>query len=162
MHDTAILIAQTAAIAFLAGWMFTGVKDNWLQPRINSEIVGMILRMDRFEELYPDQFAHVRHRRVVAVRTHMTIFWLIVLWETAALIACLAGTALMLAALFGDADPDLARGVALVGATWFASVWAGFLIFGNHWVYWYCHEWGQNSHFQLLLWGLGTMVLLAV
>jgi len=162
MFESMVLLAQSFATAFLAGWMFTGVKDNWLLPRLNGDIVGMILRIDKFAEMYPDEFHHVAHRRVAAEWFHRAIFRFIVLWETLACVLLSIGAIALFAALFGAISLDLAQSLALLGALVFTSVWAGFLIFGNHWVYWYCHEWGQNSHFQLLLWGLGTMVFLAL
>lgn len=162
MTELMLMIAQTAGIAFVAGWMFTGVKDNWLHPDLNGAIVSVILRIERFEQLYPDEFRQVAHRRVESEVFHRLVFRFIVMWETVAVILCALGAGAMTLALFGQVGADTAQAMALFGATWFTSVWAGFLIFGNHWVYWYCHEWGQNSHFQLLLWGLGTMILLAL
>ncbi|MEM8648710.1 MAG: DUF2165 family protein, partial [Pseudomonadota bacterium] len=63
---------------------------------------------------------------------------------------------------FGMADVESARVAALVGTIAFTGVWASFLIGGNHFSYWYCHEWAQNNHFQLVVWGTATMVLLVV
>lgn len=162
MTALALPIAQTAAILFLAAWMFTGVKDNWLHPDMNRAIVAVILRIERLEQLYPDDFAQVRHRRVESAFWHRAIFRLIVIWESLTVILCSIAAGAMVWALVGDGSLEFARALALLGATAFTATWAGFLSFGNHWVYWYCHEWGQNSHFQLLLWGLATMILLAV
>lgn len=162
MMSVMILFAQTAACGFLAAWMFTGVKDNWLKPDLNGAIVGIILRIEKFEQLYPEEFEQVRHRRIENQRIHRAVFGFIVLWETLALVLLTIGFIALCLALISVVHADTARALALLGATAFTSVWAGFLIFGNHWVYWYCHEWGQNSHFQLLLWGLGTMIFLAL
>lgn len=162
MIETAILAAQTAATGFLAAWMFTGVKDNWLHPDLNGAIVGIILRIEKMQQDFPQEYAQIKHRRVEDERVHRSIFRFIVLWESLALVVLALATAMMVLALVGLLAPDMARSLAVIGALLFTSVWAGFLVFGNHWIYWYCHEWGQNSHFQLLLWGLGTMILLAV
>ena len=162
MIDTALLVAQTAATGFLAAWMFTGVKDNWLHPDLNGAVVGVILRIEKMQLNFPQEYAQIKHRRVESDRVHRAIFWLIVLWETLALIVLVIATVAMGLALVGVVSPDIARSLALMGVLLFTSVWAGFLIFGNHWVYWYCHEWGQNSHFQLLLWGLSTLIFLAI
>jgi hypothetical protein len=40
--------------------------------------------------------------------------------------------------------------------------WAGFLIGGNYFCYWYSHFPGQSTHFQLVLWGTATMIFLAM
>lgn len=162
MFESVFLLAQAAATLFLAGWMFTGVKDNWLFPDLNRAIVAMIMRIEKFEEMYPEEFTQIRHRRVENARIHRAVFALIVIWETLACIMLSLGVAALGLALCGIVSVDLARAVALLGAVQFTSVWAGFLVFGNHWIYWYCHEWGQNTHFQLVLWGLGTMIFLSL
>ena len=162
MNAAMLDFCQTVATGLLAAWLFTGVKDNWLRPDLNGAIVGIILRIEKFEQLYPAEFEQVRHRRIESERVHRAVFMFIVLWETLVLMVLIAGFVAMGLGLVGEIPAETARAVALFGATAFTSIWAGFLIFGNHWVYWYCHEWGQNSHFQLLLWGLGTMIFLAL
>ena len=60
----------------------------------------------------------------------------------------------------GLEDPEAARVVALLGVLGFTLIWSAFLVFGNWFLIWMCHEWAQSNHFQLLLWGIGTMLLL--
>ncbi|MFL2786550.1 MAG: DUF2165 family protein [Paracoccaceae bacterium] len=36
------------------------------------------------------------------------------------------------------------------------------MIAGNWFCYWFCHEGAQNTHFQMTLWGMATMVLIAI
>ncbi len=66
----------------------------------------------------------------------------------------------MALACFGLANPEYARSAALLGALGFTSIWSAFLIGGNHFAYWYCHEVAQNTHFQMSIWGVGTMIFL--
>ena len=56
--------------------------------------------------------------------------------------------------------PDVAITLGLIGTALFCSVWAGFLIAGNYFCYWFGHEGGQNTHFQMLHWGLANAVIL--
>ena len=51
--------------------------------------------------------------------------------------------------------------IALTGALLFTCVWAGFLGLGNYFCYWFCHEAGQNTHYQMTLWGMANMIFLA-
>jgi len=162
MTGAILLFSQTCATAFLAGWLLTALKDNWLMPGLNGAIVRTVLRIEKIEADYPDAFLQLRHRRIESEAAHRLIFALIVLAETGVLILLALGLGAMIGAHFGAVFAETARGLALLGATGFTAIWAGFLILGNHWVYWYCHEWGQNSHFQLLLWGLGTMIFLTL
>ena len=57
-------------------------------------------------------------------------------------------------------EADTARMLGLLGALTFTTTWAGFLIVGNWFCYWFCHEGAQNTHYQMTLWGLATMILL--
>ena len=50
--------------------------------------------------------------------------------------------------------------IALFGATAFVAIWSGFLVVGNYFSYWFCHEGAQNTHYQMTLWGLATAILL--
>ena len=73
-----------------------------------------------------------------------------------------AGFAALVAAAMGAGPAELGRSIALVGAMMFTAIWVGFLIVGNHFSYWLCHEGAQNTHYQMTLWGVGTMILLAL
>ncbi|MEL6889123.1 MAG: DUF2165 family protein, partial [Pseudomonadota bacterium] len=68
----------------------------------------------------------------------------------------------LLMALMGTGTVAGGRSIAMIGAMAFTAVWAGFLIVGNHFCYWFCHEGAQNTHYQMTLWGVGTMVLLGL
>lgn len=162
MIETVTLIAQTGATAFLAGWLTSGLKDNLQHPEMNRTFTSMVLRMERMEELYPEHFEIVRHRRVDSPKLQNLAFRFIVWCEAIAAILLWIGVGFMCAALLGVSDVGTAKAFALIGALAFTSVWAGFLILGNHFGYWYAHEAAQNTHFQLVIWGVATMVFLTV
>ena len=65
------------------------------------------------------------------------------------------------AALFGGVDGETPKAFAVFGAMMFAATWAGFLVAGNWFCYWFSHGGAQMTHFQMNLWGLATLVLLA-
>lgn len=160
--ELALLIAQTCATAFLAGWMTTAVKDNLLHPSINRDFAAMVLRMDRMAEMFPEDYARMKHRRIANPKMLNVAYGLIVTGEVVATLALWVGVVWLGLALAGAADPETARSAALLGALTFSGVWSAFLIMGNHYGYWLCHEWAQNTHFSLVLWGTGTMILLAL
>ena len=93
---------------------------------------------------------------------HSYVFRLIVFAELVAAILLWIGVIWLALAAFGIAGAESARIAALIGILAFTSIWAGFLIVGNHFGYWYCHEWAQNTHFQLATWGTAAMILLVV
>lgn len=157
-----LLLAQTCATGFLALWLTTGVWENLRHPQLNSAFTAEVLSMSRMREAYPQDYARVAHRRIDSPAMQTLLFRLIVGWECLALLALWIGTGAMAAALIGATPPDTARALALLGALLFSATWAGFLIAGNWFCYWFCHEGAQNTHFQMTLWGTATMVLLAI
>ncbi len=88
------------------------------------------------------------------------MFYLLVLWESVAALLLVVGTAWLAFALFGIADVEKARAVASLGALAFTMNWAGFLIGGNYFCYWYCHFPAQATHMMLALWGTLVVILL--
>lgn len=160
--ELALLLAQTCATAFLACWMTTAVKDNLLHPMINRDFAAMVLRMDRMAGAFPKDYERMKHRRITDQRLHNVAYGLIVGSEVVATILLWGGVVWLGLALAGAADPEMARSAALLGALAFAGVWSGFLIMGNHYGYWLCHEWAQNTHFHLVVWGTATMIFLAI
>ena len=161
MFDTVILIAQTVSIAAIAGWLATGVWDNIMVPENNELYTSQVMSMERMQVDYPDEYARVAHRAVTSRAVHLTAFRLVVAVELLACLLLVAGVVALLMALAGTATVDTARSIALLGATAFTAVWAGFLIVGNYFCYWFCHEAGQNTHYQMTLWGMANILLLA-
>ena len=141
-------------------WMAVAVADNWLRPAMNEEAVAMVVRFDLLAEQYPADYALVAHRRIVDPARIRLIFRAARLAETAASAALVLAALLLVLAALGAVGATLAVAVAQASLTLFVSVWAGFIIGGNYFAYWYCHPWAQSNHFMLMFWGL--LVLIAV
>lgn len=162
MLDQMILLAQAAMLAFAAAWLSTGVFDNMVYPRNNEAYTSLVLSMERLRDEFPDEYATVAHRAITSRDTQRLAFRLVVVAELVAAMVLWLGAGAILLAMIGTVGPDTARALGLLGALLFTSVWAAFLVVGNYFCYWFCHEGAQNTHYQMTLWGLGTMVLLAV
>lgn len=158
--DTAILIAQTVCLAGLAGWLSFGVRDNILYPSLNEVYTAEVMEMVRLKEEYPDVYAQVAHRAVTDPRIQRIAFRLVVIAEATATVLLWLGTVALVLAIFGGTAPETARALGLYGATAFLAIWSAFLVFGNHFNYWFCHEGAQNTHYQMTLWGVGALILL--
>ncbi|MEM8649463.1 MAG: DUF2165 family protein [Pseudomonadota bacterium] len=158
--ELTLLIAQAATAFFLAAWLTTGVYENLFYSSINSTFTAEVLEMKRMEKDYPEAFAEVSYRQIKNPVLQRFLFRIIVLWELFAVIALWVGTIALVLAIFGLSDPENARALGLFGALVFTATWAGFLIVGNWFCYWFCHEGAQNTHFQMTLWGMATMILL--
>ncbi|MEM1350767.1 MAG: DUF2165 domain-containing protein [Pseudomonadota bacterium] len=158
--DAAILIAQIICLAGLAGWLSFGVRDNILHPTLNETYTTEVMEMTRLKEEYPEVYAEVSHRAITDPKLQRVAFRLVVAAELAATILLWLGTAALVLALFGAVSSEVARSLGLYGATAFLAIWSAFLVFGNHFNYWFCHEGAQNTHYQMTLWGLGTLILL--
>lgn len=156
------LIAQTAAVLFPALWLTIGVLDNLRHPRINEEVTAAVLSMSRMAVEYPEAYAQVSHRRIKSRALQQFVFRLAVVWEALATLALWLAFGWLVAALTGSADREGARAAAILAVLLFTSIWAMFLIIGNYFSYWLCHEGAQHTHYQMLLWGLATVLLLMV
>ena len=157
-----MLLIQTGAVLLLMSWLLTGVLENLFQPRINLEFTAEVLDMARMREAYPELYEQVAYRRIANPSVQKLLFWVIVCWETLSLIALGIGLVSLLGAMFMSTDPDVTRQCALIGVFCFTSIWAGFLVAGNWFCYWFGHEGAQNTHFQLLQWGVLTLILLSI
>ncbi len=156
------LFAEAVMTGLIGLWMATGALDNWRFPELNRATVAQVMRMERMEQQYPEEFSHVAHRRVSDVRVVNLAFRLIVLWESlSAILLCLGSAMLAVAALTGG-DIGFARNIAIAGALSFTVNWAGFLIGGNYLCYYYCHFEGQFTHFMLVIWGSLVCTLLVL
>ena len=160
--ETTLIAAQTLATTLIAAWLTLGVRDNLLHPSVNETYTAEVMEMRRMRDEYPDAFAPVAHRAVTDRRLQLLAFRAVVAAELIATLVLWAGAVALVLALAEWAPLSGARSLAMIGAMAFTAVWAGFLIIGNHFCYWFCHEGAQNTHYQMTLWGLGTMVLLAL
>ncbi|WP_415921904.1 DUF2165 family protein [Tateyamaria sp. SN6-1] len=160
--ETALIAAQTLATGLIAAWLTLGVRDNLLHPSVNETYTAEVMEMSRMQADYPDAFAPVAHRAVTNRRLQLLAFRTVVAVELIATLVLWAGVMALILTLMGAVAADTARILAMSGAMAFTAVWAGFLIVGNHFCYWFCHEGAQNTHYQMTLWGVGTMVLLGL
>ncbi|MFK7744428.1 MAG: DUF2165 family protein [Roseobacter sp.] len=159
--QTALLLAQIVATGSITAWLFTGLRDNILYPSVNETYTAEVMAMTRMRTEYPDAFAEVSHRAITDRRVQVFAFRTVVAAEGLATLLLAVGTGALIMALFGAVDAQNARAFAIYGASAFLAVWASFLVVGNHFSYWFCHEGAQNTHYQMTLWGLGTLILLA-
>jgi predicted small integral membrane protein len=159
--ETAILLSQAVCLFFLAAWLTTGLFENLVHSRLNSTFTAEVMDMIRMREEYPEAYEDVAYRRITSPGLQKLVFRLIVSWEAVASVLLWIGFGALAMALLGLAEVQAARALAVLGALAFTSVWAGFLVGGNWFCYWFCHEGAQNTHYQMTLWGLGTLILLA-
>jgi len=155
-----LLLVAAILVSGPAVWMTFAVADNWLHPRLNEEAVAMVMRFDMMAVEYPDDFKLLAHRRIEDPEKIRRAFQGIRLAETLAAIAMSVSALLLAGAAFGYFDTVTAVTIAILSMAIFVSVWAGFIIGGNFFAYWYCHQWAQSNHFMLLYWGF--FVLLAL
>lgn len=155
-----IAVAQGVSVTFLAAWLTIGALENLLHPYLNETYTAEVMDMARMREEYPEAYVHVAHRRVTSARLRQRLFMLIVVWELATAAALWAGAGALLLSAVGVVGVGLALGLALTAVLMFNATWAGFLIAGNWFCYWFGHEGGQNTHFHMLAWGGATLLIL--
>ncbi|MEL6451653.1 MAG: DUF2165 family protein [Pseudomonadota bacterium] len=159
--DMMLLAAQALATGLIAAWLATGVRDNILYPSVNETYTAEVMEMVRIREDYPEAFQYVAHRAVTNRVLQQWAFRLVVAVELLATLVLCAGVIALVMAIVGTATPEGARTIAMAGTMLYTAVWAGFLVAGNHFCYWFGHEGAQNTHYQMTLWGIGTLILLA-
>lgn len=159
--ETALLFAQLVTTTALAGWLTTGVRDNILYPTLNETYTAEVLEITRMREDYPDAFEKVAHRAITDRRLQLWAFRLIVAAELTATVLLWIGVLALVLAFPNAVAAETARILAMVGVVAFVTVWSAFLVVGNYFCYWFGHEGAQNTHFQLTIWGVGALILLA-
>lgn len=155
-----LLIAQTAALALPALWLTLGVRDNLFFPELNETFTAQVFALERMQEDYPEDYARVRHRAITNRKVQKAAFRLVVLAELATVIVLWIGVALLVLALLASVPVSTARTVAMLGALMFTMIWGMFTVVGEHFSYWFCHEGAQNTHFQMMIWGMTNLILL--
>lgn len=155
-----VLLAQTVCVWLLTMWLTTGVRDNILHPSVNEVITAEVLDMTRMRTEFPEAYAQVAHRRIASRKTQIFFFRCAVAWELFATVVLWIGGLAMAASMLGLMGAETGKTFGLAGALMFTTTWAMFLIVGNHLSYWFCHEGAQNTHFQMTLWGIVTMIFL--
>lgn len=158
---TALTLAQLVVMTLLTGWLATGVNDNLRLPQLNEPLTAEVFGLDRMRANYPALYAIMAHRALHNPALMRGLFRLVVASELLVCMALAAGTLGLGLSLCGWVDPGTARALCLLAVAGFTAIWGGFLIVGNHFGYWMCHEGAQVTHFHLMLSGLGTLILLA-
>ncbi len=160
MEFQLFVLVQSVVVALPAAWLSLGTLDNILHSRINRDDVSRVLALEALRE-WPDVRARVGHRAITNERTVRRLFLLVVIAECAASILLWIGAVSLGLAFFGLADHDRARDLAMIGALGFTVIWASFLTGGQWFYYWY-DSYGQSTHLKALLWGLATLIILAL
>jgi hypothetical protein len=160
MHQTALDIAQAVLVALQAAWLSLGAYDNIRYPQINRGVIAKVLGLDALADT-PQVYAKVAHRRITDRVVIQRLFAFVVAVEVAVSLALwLAASVLALDAV-GLVDGRLAGAFAILAVTAFTAIWAGFLIGGQWFYYWYGDH-GQATHFFMTLWGIATLLVLAL
>lgn len=162
MMETAILLAQMLTVGLMAGWLTLGLRDNILHPVVNETFTAEVVSLARMRRDWPEMHARLAHRAVHHRGVQRLLFTAIVLGEAVVVLLLWSGALCLALAAAGWMDVAAARPVALAAVAAFTALWGSFLIAGNHFGYWLCHEGAQTTHFHLLLWGMGGLVLLAI
>lgn len=162
MLDQILIVTCAANLAFMAAWLTVGAFENLFHSFLNETYTAQVMDMERMREDYPEAYAHVSYRRLTSPRLRKRLFGFIVAWELLATFCLWLGAGAVAGAAMGLVSAPVALSLGLVGTVLFCSVWAGFLIAGNYFCYWFGHEGGQNTHFQMLLWGLCNTLLITV
>ncbi len=158
--DTILLLVEAALVAALGTWMAVAVYDNWRHAKLNREAVAMVMRFDIMEREYPDDYQIVAHRKVTNEATITFLFQVIRLAETLAAVLLFGAAFGLLGAAFGTFTAEAATVFAILACAFFTLIWAGFIIGGNYFHYYYCHQWGQSNHFMFMYWGFFVMLVL--
>ena len=158
--DIVILFCQTICLSFLALWLTSGAWDNLRYPSLNETFTAEVMEMSRLRAEYPEAFTLVGHRRIKNRALQRAAFRLILIWEVLSMLALWIGVCVMFMALIGMQDVQIALSIAMGAALMFTTTWAMFLVVGNHFCYWFGHEGAQNTHFQMTLWGMATLIFL--
>ncbi|MEC9431806.1 MAG: DUF2165 family protein [Pseudomonadota bacterium] len=173
--DALVLFGLALLTAITGAWIGIGVAENIRFPKVNGDLVTMVMRMDRVREERPEIYADVKGNRVDNAAVHAWAYRAIVAFELLATGLLLLGAVLLLGAAFGAmgggaetaASASLAaaaaapgalpgegaRMVAAAGALAFCAVWGGFLVGGQWFHYWAGWKDSQFTHFFLLVWG---------
>lgn len=184
--EALVLFGQALLTAITGAWIGIGVIENIRFPRVNGDLVAMVMRMDRVREERPEIYADVKTNRIDAPAVHAWAYRAIVAVELTAAALLVLGALMLLAAGFaalggGGMTPprsaslfpggpgaaalapltgEGARMVAAAGALVFSAVWGGFLVGGQWFHYWAGWKDSQFTHFFLLVWGALLFMLL--
>ncbi|MEM0936372.1 MAG: DUF2165 family protein [Pseudomonadota bacterium] len=158
--ESVLFLVDAALIAGLGTWMAVAVADNWRHPKLNEEAVATVVRFDLMAQQYPEDFASVAHRRIEDRRMIGLMFRAMRLAETVAALLLFLAAALLIGAAFDMVDGSVATVTGVIAAAYFSCIWAGFVVGGNYFCYWYCHQWAQSNHYMVMYWGFFVLLVL--
>lgn len=161
MQGLAIEVAQIVLVLAQAAWLTLGALDNLRYPPINRDDVGRVLRLETLAEHEPAFYKMVAWRRIDSPRTVRVVFALIVACECAVSLALWFAALGLALAMSGVITHDLASAFAILAVLGFISIWTAFLIGGQWFQYWHGTH-GQSTHFFATLWGIGTLIVVAM
>jgi len=159
MDEGISVLIQCVLISLPAAWLTLGAIDNIIHPEINRDDVARVLRLDSLAD-WPEVLANVSYRRVDNPKVVRRLFCLIVVCEVFTAIALWAGAAGFALQILGIWASDAILPLAQAGVLAFTVIWASFLIVGQWFYYWY-GEFGQQTHFLAMIWGLSTLGVLS-
>ncbi|MCY4303538.1 MAG: DUF2165 family protein [Aestuariivita sp.] len=162
MFETMVLISQTIFLALMAAWLTIGVYDNIRYPKNNENYTSQVLSMELLQSDFPEVYNRVSHRAIVNRTIQKLAFLLVIIIESFTSITLWVGFICLIMALNHAIAFEVAHTIALVGATAFTTIWAGFLVMGNYFCYWYVYEGIQNTHYQMTLWGIANVIFLVI
>lgn len=159
--ETKFIAAQTQSTGLIGPWLALGVRDNILHHSVNETYTAAVFQMTRMRQEYPENYTQVSPALSPTGICKMSLPR-----------GGHGGTARHTPPVYQgnrpphgfDRHPNSGRGrtIAIIGAMLFTAIQANFLIIGNHFCYGFCHEWAQSTHYQMTLWGLGTMIPLGL
>ncbi len=161
MQGLAIEIAQMVLVLAQAAWLSLGALDNLRYPSINRDDVGRVLRLETLAEHEPEIYKMVAWRRIENPQTVRRVFALIVACECMVALALWLGGLGLLLAMTGVVTQNGASTLAILAVLGFIMIWAAFLIGGQWFQYWHGTH-GQMTHFLAAIWGIVTLIVLAM
>lgn len=160
MQEVAVDIAQVLLVALPAAWLTLGVYDNLRYPDINRRDVAKVLDLEAITD-EPMIYEKIKSRRIKRPETVRRIFACVAAAEAVVALALWLACVGLALAVLGVMPRDLATGFAILATLAFIMIWAGFLIGGQWFYYWY-GAFGQWKHFTLVLWGIVTLIVLTL
>ncbi|SDW12681.1 Predicted small integral membrane protein [Albimonas donghaensis] len=151
--EALVLFGQALLTAITGAWIGIGVIENIRYPKVNGDLVTMVMRMDRVREERPEIYADVKGNRIESPAVHAWAYRAIIAFELLATALLLLGALMLLGAALGGGEGLGARMISAAGALAFSAVWGGFLVGGQWFHYWAGWKDSQFTHFFLLLWG---------
>jgi predicted small integral membrane protein len=157
--DWVLLLAQAVLVALQAAWLTLGAYSNLRWPRTNKPYVDDVVTMELTKE-NPEVYEDHKHRAVSDPKLIGFLFRAVAVSEAmVAAFLWIAAGCLLLAAL-GATAVESARLVAILAVLAFTAIWGAFLVGGQWFHYWVSEQSPQNTHFFMLLWGIGTLIFL--